>query len=189
MRVGATMKTKAKKKTAAKKAAKGTAKPTAKKPTKKDAAAKPVKEPRVVQVRKGIARMVENAAPKITKGLIGEAEKGQVPQAKLLLEMAEIFPVPEGEGGTNQDAVAKSLMRALGIPEEPITYDEEGNVVTPAKDLEGRGGLAEKKSGSEEEAENGARAGVPAPHESAARESAAHESVAQDDSKQSDPVE
>jgi len=179
------IKTKTKKKKAA---AKKTSKKT-KKSTKKFGATNSAKEPRSVQVRKGITRMVENAAPKIAKGLIGEAEKGQVPQAKLLLEMAEIFPVPEGEGGTNQDAVARSLMRALGIPEEPITYDEEGNVVAPAKSVEARGELAEKKSGLVEEAgeESGPRAGVPAAH-GLAPHSDSRDAQA-DDSQENDPVE
>jgi len=162
------MKTRARKKTAAKTALKKTKKAMGKKSTRDGVDANSAKEPRSVQVRKVITRMVEAAAPKIAKGLIGEAQKGQVPQAKYLYEFASIFPVPEGESGTTQDSVAKSLMRALGIPEEPITYDAEGNVVTAVvvapmvvtpvvplaiKDLAGRGGMAEKNFGGEDAAE------------------------------------
>ena len=174
------MKTKAKKKTAGKKATKKTSKKSSGK-----------KQLDAAQVRAEIAGMVKDSAKELAVAVIDRAEiDGELARTKYLFEMAGIFPSPESEGGTTQDAVAKSLMRALGIPEEPITYDEEGNVVSPVKDVEGRGALAEKKFGSEEDGEEGgARAGTLAPPESAARESAGHESAPDDVWKESDLVE
>jgi hypothetical protein len=172
------MKTKTKKKTAGKKAAK-------RKTGAKSGGSK--KQLDAAQVRAEIAGMVKEGAKDLAEKIISNAtDRGELGPTKYLFEMAGIFPPQETEGGTNQDAVARSLMRALGIPEDPITYDEEGNVVSPGKDPDGRGGAAEKKSDGDEkcEDESEARAAVRAPHDPPDGQD-----VPAEDGNESDPVE
>jgi hypothetical protein len=118
----------------AKKKASGKSK--AKKPEKEQVSAgKPLD---AAQVREQIAGMVMAKAMNLATAVVDNATaKGDLAPAKYFLEMAKIFPVPEGGEGTNQDSLARTLMQALGIPEEPISEDGDGNVVSPQKVRDG----------------------------------------------------
>jgi hypothetical protein len=118
----------------AKKKASGKSK--AKKPEKEQVSAgKPLD---AAQVREQITGMVKEMAVELATALVTRAKmKCELAPTKYFFEMAKIFPVPEGGEGTNQDSLAKKLMQALGIPEEPISEDEDGNVVSPEKVRDG----------------------------------------------------
>lgn len=110
----------------------------AKKPEKEKEQVSDGKPLDAAQVRERIAGMVRAKAMKLATAVVDHAtEKGDLAPAKYFLEMAKIFPVPEGGEETNQDSVARKLMQALGIPEEPISEDGDGNVVSPEKGRDG----------------------------------------------------
>jgi hypothetical protein len=85
------------------------------------------KELNPAEVRKGISRMVESHANKMTKAVIDEGEKGQLATVKYLFEMAAIFPAStDGSQATeDEDCLARTLLNRLDLPTEPVGRDEE----------------------------------------------------------------
>jgi len=93
------------------------------------------KELNPAEVRKGISRMVESHANKMTKAVIDEGEKGQLATVKYLFEMAEIYPAStDGSHATeDEDCLARTLLNRLDLPTEPVGRDEEDEPVKNAK--------------------------------------------------------
>jgi len=109
-----------------KKKAKGkaTKKKTAKK---KSAGKKRKKEFNPAEVRKSIAILVESEAEKMAAAVIGEGKKGQLAPVKYLLELAKIFPeaTDGSQASADEECLAKTLLRRLDLPEEPVSRDED----------------------------------------------------------------
>ncbi len=108
-----------------KKKAKG--KSTAKTAAKKKNTSKHKKDLNPAEVRKDIAQMVDSAAATMAQAVIDEGKKGQLATVKYLFEMAEIFPqATDGSHATaEEESLAKTLLRRLDLPEEPVVRDEE----------------------------------------------------------------
>jgi hypothetical protein len=108
----------------------------AKKPArKKISAEKKQKDP--AKVREEIAGIVKSGAKKITVAVMDQAMQGELAPAKYLLEMAGVYP-PATDGTlatAEEESLAKTLLRRLDLPDEPITHDEETGAAktTPAK--------------------------------------------------------
>ena len=100
---------------------------TAKKAKKKNSSPRVKKDRNPAGVRNDIAKIVESGARKITKAVMTQAMNGQLAPAKYLFEMASIFPAStDGSHSTqDEDCLAKTLLRRLDLPEEPIARDEE----------------------------------------------------------------
>lgn len=104
----------------------------AKKTSKKKSSPKKVKPLHPAEVRKSIAAMVESEAKEMAKAVIHAGKTGQLAQVKYLFEVAEIFPTPtDGSQATEEEeSLAKTLLRRLDLPDEPIVRDENGEIVT-----------------------------------------------------------
>ncbi len=71
-------------------------------------------------VRKRITELVRDEAEDIVRGVIEEA-KGHCTNAKYLLEIAGLYARPAAqEEPAAGDALARTLLRRLGLAEEPI---------------------------------------------------------------------
>ena len=88
---------------------------------------KSTKELNPAEVRKDIAQMVDSQAATMAQAVIDEGKKGQLATVKYLFEMAEIFPAStDGSQATaEEDSLAKTLLRRLDLPDEPVVRDEE----------------------------------------------------------------
>ncbi len=78
-------------------------------------------------VRNDIAQMVETQARTMAQAVIDEGKKGQLATVKYLFEMAKIFPeaTDGSQATTDEESLAKTLLRRLDLPEEPVVRDEE----------------------------------------------------------------
>src|ERR1700722_7074823 len=105
------------------------------------------KELNPAEGRKGISRMVESHANKMTKAVIDEGEKGQRATGKNLFEMGEIFPAStDGSQATeDEDCLARTLLTRLDLPTEPVGRDEEDEPVRTAKPVAASGKDAGEK--------------------------------------------
>jgi len=135
---------------------KAKSKAATRKTAKKKSSPKSKKERNPAGVRNDIAKIVESGARKITKAVMDQAMTGQLAPAKYLFEMASIFPASaDGSHATvDEDCLAKTLLRRLDLPEEPIARDEEDEPKAACADkLAAKPGAAdeEKDSGSEME--------------------------------------
>jgi hypothetical protein len=106
---------------------KATAKSTAKRATKKKSSAKGKTELNPAEVRKDISKMVQSEAATMAQAVIDEGKKGQLAPVRYLLELAKIFPeATDGSQATeDEDCLARTLLRRLDLPEEPIARDDE----------------------------------------------------------------
>jgi len=93
------------------------------------------KELNPAEVRKGISRMVESHANKMTKAVIDEGEKGQLATVKYLFEMAAIYPAStDGSHATeDEDCLARTLLNRLDLPTEPVGRDDEDEALKVSK--------------------------------------------------------
>ena len=117
-----------------KKKAKGKA--ATKKTPKKKSGSKKSKQLNPAEVRKDISLMVEEGAAEMAHAVIEEGKKGQLAPVRFLLELARIFPPPTdgSEATTEDESLAKTLLRRLDLPDEPIVRDENGEIViSPVK--------------------------------------------------------
>ena len=88
--------------------------------------AKSKKDVDLAEVRKDIANIVGTEAAELVRKLVDEGHKGQLAPVKYLLETAGIFPASvEGENTPEQDSLARTLLRRMGLPEDPIAPVEE----------------------------------------------------------------
>lgn len=71
--------------------------------------------------------MVETQARTMAQAVIDEGKKGQLATVKYLFEMAKIFPeaTDGSQATTDEESLAKTLLRRLDLPEEPVVRDEE----------------------------------------------------------------
>lgn len=134
-----------------------------KKPAKKKSLSKGKKELNPAEVRKDISQMVKSEAATMAQAVIDEGKKGQLAPVKYLLELAKIFPeaTDGSQAMVDEDCLAKTLLRRMDLPEEPITRDEEDEpkaasasgdrpvVVTAANVTEAKNHGSEPESGEE----------------------------------------
>jgi hypothetical protein len=113
----------------------------AKKRAKKKSAKKDKKETNSADVRKRVSTMVKSKAMAMTKSVMGETQKGvtkdmQLATVKYLFEVASIYPPQrDQEAATDEeDSLAKTLLRRLNIPEEPIRRDEDEDAKADSAD-------------------------------------------------------
>jgi len=81
------------------------------------------------ELREELKNQVGNDAPKIVTSLIDAAAKGSCGHAKYLFEMIGLYPAAAFEQeDLEEDSLAKTLLRRLGLPEDPIleTVKSEG---------------------------------------------------------------
>ena len=81
------------------------------------------------ELREELKNQVGNDAPKIVTSLIDAAAKGSCGHAKYLFEMIGLYPAAALEQeDVEEDSLAKTLLRRLGLPEDPIleTVKSEG---------------------------------------------------------------
>ena len=109
------------------------------------------KEMNPAEVRKNIAQMVGSEATTMARAVIDVGKQGQLATVKYLFEMAQIYPeATDGSYTTvDEDCLAKTLLRRLDIPDDPIARDEEDEskaascagktAATPAGENEGTG--------------------------------------------------
>jgi hypothetical protein len=149
-----------------KKKGKSKGKAAAKKTPKKKSAKKGRSDFNPAEVLKDIAQMVDSEAAMMTRAVIDEGKKGQLATVKYLFEMASIYP-PSTDGSqatADEECLAKTLLRRLDMPDEPVVRDEEDPpkvasstekaVEKPAEEDEG------KESGLEPEAGNASKDSV-----------------------------
>jgi len=107
---------------------KAKSKTAAKTEAKKKSSKKIKKELNPSEVRKDISHMVKSEAKEMAEAVIGEGKKGQLATVKYLFEMASIFPeaTDGSQASADEDCLARTLLNRLGLPEEPIGRDEEG---------------------------------------------------------------
>ena len=107
--------------------------------------------------------MVESGAMKMARAVINEG-KGQLATMRYLFEIASIFP-PEANADLadpEEECLAKTLLRRLNIPDEPIKHDDDEETGSSEAKGEGVAGGTEKKSNSEVEGgEGGKESGTP----------------------------
>jgi len=105
------------------------------------------------EVRKNIAQMVDEQATAMAQAVIDEGKKGQLATVKYLFEVAKIFPEATDGSQTSADeeCLAKTLMRRLDMPDEPIARDDED---APAQTAPAAEKKAEAAIGDEGEEEN-----------------------------------
>jgi hypothetical protein len=139
-----------------KKRAKRSGKAGKKPVSKKKNSQKKSKELHPGEVRKEISQMVESEATDMAQAVIGEGKKGQLATVKYLFEMAEIFPPsPVAEGSEEEDCLAKTLLKRMGIPTEPIPHDEDdeplnvGQAAAKTGDEDEKKGETPEKSGTD----------------------------------------
>jgi hypothetical protein len=79
------------------------------------------------RLREEIKCQVGNEAENIVKSLIEEARKGNCAPAKYLFEMIGLYPAgvqEQQQENPEEDSLARTLLRRLGLPEEPILESE-----------------------------------------------------------------
>ena len=87
--------------------------------TKRAAAGKkPRKSKDVTELRRQIENLVTRKAVTMVETAIGEADKGHFAAMKYLFEMIGLYPGPSEAEPQGEDALAKTLLRRLGMPEE-----------------------------------------------------------------------
>ena len=74
------------------------------------------------ELREQIETLVKCRAVSMVQTTIDEAGKGHFPAMKYLFEMIGLYPGPVAES-QEQDSLAKTLLRHLGLPENPISQD------------------------------------------------------------------
>jgi len=77
----------------------------------------------MVLVRENIRNMVWNSAETIIVGLIAAARKGELAAARYLFEAAGLHPAAEGNNPPEENSLAYSLLKQLGLPTEPVVVD------------------------------------------------------------------
>lgn len=111
-----------------KKAGTGTA---AKKSAKKKSSGKGKKDTNPAEVRNSVSKIVKEKAVRMAVAVIGEPEDGvpwdvQLATVKYLFEVASIYPprADQESATAEEDCLAKTLLRRLNLPEEPIGREE-----------------------------------------------------------------
>lgn len=71
-------------------------------------------------IREQIMSLVCHQALGMVEATIREAEKGHFTATKYLLEMIGLYPATDQEEAPGENALAKTLLRRLGLPEDPV---------------------------------------------------------------------
>ena len=105
-------------------------KPKTKPPAKKSAGRTTRKERKAVdlaEVRKDIANIVGSEATEMTHAVVDDALKGQLAPVKYLFEVAGLYPAAgeAAEPKPEEDSLARTLLRRLGLPEDPVIVPED----------------------------------------------------------------
>jgi hypothetical protein len=74
---------------------------------------------------------VSSEAVNLVESTIAEADKGHYPAMKYLFEIIGLYPTPGGETPAEEGSLAKTLLRRLGLPEDPIV-ERTGTKECPA---------------------------------------------------------
>lgn len=131
----------------------------AKKPAKAKSSTKR-RDSNPADVRKKVSKMVKEKAVAMAEKVIGKTAEGvpedlQLATVKYLFEVASIYPpqADQDSATEEEDCLAKTLLRRLNIPEEPIRRDEdEEDEATAVPDAPAAKTVEdEKNSGSETE--------------------------------------
>ena len=131
--------------------AKARNKPSPKKSAKKAASEEESKPVNFVAVREDITKIVGDAASDLAKALVSEGEKGKLPQVKYLFEVTGLYPAtPETTSKPEEDGLARTLLRRLGLPETPVFSQEE----EPPLDLGLQTAGDDKKNPASENSQN-----------------------------------
>jgi hypothetical protein len=138
---------------------KGTAKKSANKSTPKSK--KPVD---MVKVRENINDLVTDSAEDIATEVIKVAKTGQLASAKYLFEVVGLYPATEEtKAKPQEDSLALTLLRRMGLPTEPVICEEDPAPAVLASDAKAPArGTAEEYLEVEREEEHAA---VPAESE------------------------
>jgi hypothetical protein len=75
-------------------------------------------------IRQQIANLVGSQAVAMVRTTMEEAEKGHYAAMKYLFEMIGLYPAAPQEEMPGEDSLAGTLMRRLGLPEEPMLETE-----------------------------------------------------------------
>ena len=92
------------------------------------------KELHPAEVRKDIAAKVEAEAGELADAVIKEGKKGQLATVRYLFEVAHIYPEVLQEGPENEESLAATLLKKLGVPLEPVIhemYEKGEDIVIP----------------------------------------------------------
>ena len=76
-------------------------------------------------IRQQIADLVRDQAVPMVEITISEVDKGHYSAMKYLFEMIGLYPAATQEETQGEDSLARTLLRRLGLPEEPML---EGHV-------------------------------------------------------------
>ena len=124
------------------KKAKGKGKAAAKKPAAKRTSSKEKKGKDIVEVRENINELVKDSAELIATKVIEVAKTGQLASAKYLFEATGLYPATEQtEARPIETTMAHQLLTRMGLPLEPVVYDEDAPP-TATSDAKGCASLA-----------------------------------------------
>ena len=89
-------------------------------------------------IRQQITDLVRNQAVPMVEITISEVDKGHYAAMKYLFEMIGLYPAATQEENEGEDSLARTLLRRLGLPEEPMLEAEitKDRQVAPAVDVE-----------------------------------------------------
>jgi len=89
-------------------------------------------------IRQQITDLVRNQALPMVEITISEVDKGHYAAMKYLFEMIGLYPAATQEENEGEDSLARTLLRRLGLPEEPMLEAEitKDRQVAPAADVE-----------------------------------------------------
>ena len=81
----------------------------------------------LAKARKDIAGLVGSEAVNMARAVVDEALKGELAPVKYLFEATGLYPTPaeETESAPQEDSLARTLLRRLGMPEEPVVSESE----------------------------------------------------------------
>ena len=75
-------------------------------------------------IRQQITDLVRNQAVPMVEITISEVDKGHYAAMKYLFEMIGLYPAAAPEETEGEDSLARTLLRRLGLPEEPMLEAE-----------------------------------------------------------------
>lgn len=102
-------------------------------PKTEESAAKKEKCPDAGEVREDISDMVRSSAHDIATEVIKVAKTGQLASAKYLFEAVGLYPATEATAPKEDNSLAHTLLRRMGLPTEPAIAEEEPTVLVDAK--------------------------------------------------------
>jgi hypothetical protein len=85
----------------------------------------------------GLSNVVESEAMAMAQAVIIGGKRGELATVKYLFEVAEIFPgVTDGaEATAEEESLARTLLKRLNIPDEPMKLDDEEEAVGAASSV------------------------------------------------------